>query len=421
MDNVLKKLTALFIAFLLSACSLNANIEVADPCLDNSKVNPDSSLPSNPVSNPNETPPPTLPSPPAYVCVGGPTVFSTNMNARYVIGQNDFVSNSANQGGAPSASTLNNPVGITIANGKLYVADAGNNRILVYNNLPTSNGVAADSVIGQADFTTTTAGTSASKLNGIQSLSSDGTYLAVAEWSNSRVSLWPLSNPSSASLVLGQPDLNSSTVNNGGISDKSMGAAAGVGFANGKLYVGDVTNSRVLVFNSTLLTNFASALNVIGQTNFTNSTVGNGLSGFAGNYSLTTNGTKLAIMDGANDRVLFYNSIPTTNGVSADFDWGGWGVANNRLNGPVGAFMGSDKFFIADRSSDRVLVFNTIPTSSNSLPDAVLGQSVYTSSAHNQCTCSTAAANTLWGVHHVYWDGCRLYVTDKQNNRVLIY
>jgi hypothetical protein len=126
-------------------------------------------------------------------------------------------------------------------------------------------------------------------------------------------------------------------------------------------------------------------------------------------------------MDGANDRVLFYNSLPTANGVSADFDWGGWGVANNRLNNPVGAFMGSDNFFIADRNSDRVLVFNSIPTSSNSLPDAVLGQSNYTSSDHNQCNCSTAAANTLWGVHHVYWDGCRLYVTDKQNNRVLIY
>lgn len=421
MKKHFKKLVTLGLGLLLSACSLNANIQTADPLSDNSKVDPDSSSPSTPTT-PSETPAaPSTPSIPTYVCAGGPTVFSTNMNARYVIGQNDFVSNSANQGGSASASTLNNPVGITVANGKLYVADAGNNRILVYNNLPTSNGVAADAVIGQADFLTTTAGTSASKLNGIQSLSSDGTYLAVAEWSNSRVSLWPLANPSTASYVLGQPDMNSSTVNNGGISNKSMGAAAGVGFANGKLYVGDATNSRVLVFNSNSLTNFANALNVIGQSNFTNSAGGSGLSGFAGNYSLTTNGTKLAILDNNNDRVLFYNSLPTSDGVSADFDWGGWGVANNRLNSPVGISMGSDKFFIADRNNDRVLVFNSIPTASTTLPDAVLGQSVYTSSDHNQCNCSTAAANTLWGVHHIYWDGCRLYVTDKQNNRVLVY
>lgn len=200
-----------------------------------------------------------------------------------------------------------------------------------------------------------------------------------------------------------------------------MGAAAGVSFANGKLYVGDVTNSRVLAFSASPFSTFQSALSVIGQSNFTSSGTGSGLTGFGANFSVTSNGSKFAILDNNADRILFYNSIPSSNGTPADFDWGGWGAANNKLNSPVGIFMGSDKFFIADRSNDRILVFNNIPTSSSSLPDAVLGQSVYTSSAHNQCDCSTAAANTLWGVHHIYWDGCRLYVTDKQNNRVLVY
>lgn len=410
---IINTLTFVVVIVGLSACALNTNFEAPSSSTDNSGTTP---TPDNPPPTPSPTP-----TSPAYVCVGGPTVFSTNMNARYVIGQPDFIANSANQGGSASASTLDNPIGITVVNGKLYVADSGNNRVLVYNNLPTSNGVAADAVIGQPDFSTISSGTSATKLNGIQSISSDGNYLAVAEWSNSRVSLWPLANPTSASLILGQPDANSSTQNNGSISSRSMGIAAGVGFSSGRLFVGDVTNSRVLVFDSSSLTTFANAINVIGQPNFTSSSAGNGLSGFGLNFSLTTNGTKLAIMDNNSDRVLFYDSIPTTNGVSADFEWGGWGVANNRLDNPVGIFMGADKFFIADRSNDRVLVFNSIPTSSASLPDAVLGQSGYTSGDNNQCNCSTAAANTLWSVHHIYWDGCRLYVTDKQNNRVLVY
>ncbi len=400
---------------LFSGCALNANLSTLNTELEKSKDIPEEVTPA---------PAPTVPpidTTPSYVCAGGPTVFSTNMNARYVIGQANFTANSVNQGGSASATTLNNPIGITVANGKLYVADGGNNRILVYNTLPTSNGVAADAVIGQADFITTTSGASSGKLNGIQSIASDGTYLAVAEWTNSRVSLWPLSNPTTMSYILGQPDANITTVNNGGISDKSMGAAAGVAFANGKLYVGDVTNSRVLAFNLNPLSTFKSALNVLGQSNFTSSGTGSGLTGFGANFAVTSNGNKLAILDNNADRVLFYNSIPSANGVPADFDWGGWGVANNKLNSPIGIFMGSDKFFIADRSSDRILVFNSIPTSSSTLPDAVLGQSVYTSSDHNQCNCSTAAANTLWGVHHIYWDGCRLYVSDKQNNRVLVY
>lgn len=400
--------------FLLS-CSMNANLTAL------SSSPGDDSKPSSPdtVVEPPQAEQPSVPASP--VCEGGPTVFTSNMNARYVIGQSNFNTGTANQGGAASAYTMNNPIGITVVNGKIYVADAGNNRVLVYNTLPSSNGIAADAVIGQPDFATTSSGVSASKMAGIQSIASDGNYLAVAEWSNYRVSLWPLSNPTSASYFWGQPNGTSNTANNGGISDKSTGVNAGIAFANGKFFVGDAGNSRVLIFDSSLISTFQSAINVIGQSNFTSSAVGGGLTGFGGNYSVSTDGTKLAILDNNQDRVLFYNSIPATNGAAADFAWGGWGVTASNLNNPVGVHLSHNKFFIADRGSDRVLVFNSIPTSSSDLPSAVLGQANYTSSSHNQCDCTTPAANTLSGVHHVFWDGCRLYVTDKQNSRVLVY
>lgn len=357
----------------------------------------------------------------ANSCPGGATTFTTNMNARYVIGQADFVANSANRGGSAAANSLNAPIGITVANNKLYVADAGNNRVLVYNTLPTSNGVAADAVIGQSDFTSTASGTTATSLNGIQSIASDGTYLAVAEWSNSRVSLWPLANPTSASIILGQANATTSTVNTGGISASTMGAAAGIAFAAGKFFVGDVSNARALTFSTTGLVTGKDANSVIGQLNFTSSTIGSGATGFGQPYGIASDGTHLAIVDNYNDRLMIYNSIPSGNGGTADVTWGGWGVTSTNLNSPVGVAMGGGKMFIADRSSDRVLVFNSIPTSASQAADVVLGQTNFTGSDHNQCACTTAAANTLWGVHHVYWDGCRLYVTDRQNNRVLVY
>ncbi|CAN5573777.1 hypothetical protein BH10BDE1_BH10BDE1_32770 [soil metagenome] len=356
------------------------------------------------------------------VCAGGPTVFSTNMSARYVLGQPDFVQNSVNQGGlSPSATTLNNPIGIIVNNGKLYVADAGNNRVLVYNSLPTANGVAANAVIGQVNFGSAATGTSSTLMNGIQAIAANGLYLAVTEWANARVSLWPLLNPTAAQYYWGQPDSTSNAVNNGGIGPASLGANAGIAAANGKFYVGDATNSRVLAFNGSALSTGQAALNVFGQTDFISSAVGSGLTGFGAPYSVSTDGTHLAIMDNNLERVLIYNSMPTMNGQPADVAWGGFGITSTGLNNPVGVSIGGGKLFIADRSSDRILGFNSIPTSAAQPADFVLGQADFTTADNNQCNCATAAANTLWGVHHVYWDGCRLYVTDKQNNRVLVY
>lgn len=357
----------------------------------------------------------------AVACVGGPTVFSNNMNARYVIGQADFVANSANRGGVAAANTLDGPVGIAVSNGKLYVADSGNNRVLVFNTLPTSNGVAADSVIGQPNFAGTASGTSASAMAGIQAIAVDGTHLAVGEWSNSRVSFWPLASSTTASFFWGQPDATTNTVNTGGIGQSSLGAVAGISFAAGKFFVGDVSNSRVLEFSAASMSTHQNATNVIGQTDYVSSATGGGATGFGAPYSVSSDGTHLVVMDNNADRLMIYNSIPSAPGGTADVTWGGFGVDSTHLNNPVGVFVGDNKMFVADRSSDRVLVFNSIPTSSAQAADFVLGQQNFTSSDNNQCNCATAAANTLWGVHHVYWDGCRLYVTDKQNNRVLIY
>ncbi|MBL8880312.1 MAG: NHL repeat-containing protein, partial [Phycisphaerales bacterium] len=78
-----------------------------------------------------------------------------------VIGQPDFASNTANNGGI-GAGTINYSgssatVAVDPVSGNLYVSDALNNRVLEFAN-PLTNSVAAR-VFGQPDFTTATANT----------------------------------------------------------------------------------------------------------------------------------------------------------------------------------------------------------------------------------------------------------------------
>ena len=68
-----------------------------------------------------------------------------------VIGQADFTHNATSV--PPTAKSLRGPTGLWIAGGKLYVADTQDNRILIYNKIPTTNNVAADVVVGQPNFT----------------------------------------------------------------------------------------------------------------------------------------------------------------------------------------------------------------------------------------------------------------------------
>ena len=83
-----------------------------------------------------------------------------------VVGQADFASGTANAGGVTSAAGFNENVHMSVcSNGKMFVADRNNNRVLVYNQVPTANGTAADFVIGQPDFSMNAAATTANGLN----------------------------------------------------------------------------------------------------------------------------------------------------------------------------------------------------------------------------------------------------------------
>ena len=135
-----------------------------------------------------------------------------------VVGQSGFSGGTANAGGSTSAAGLNGPSKAAVCpDGRLMVPDISNKRVLVWNQIPTANGVSANYAIGQPDLATGTAGTTASKFQAPYAVQCTSDYLVVSDRNNSRILIYTATgghslpsqstpNPTPA-VVLGQSDL----------------------------------------------------------------------------------------------------------------------------------------------------------------------------------------------------------------------
>ena len=341
------------------------------------------------------------------------------MPARRVIGQANFTDNLPNRGGVATAATLNQPRGIQVFNGKIYIADTDNNRVLVFHGEPSTDGADADEVIGQATFSATVADVGPAGLNGPQGIAITADYMAISEWGNARVGV--RFNDARATIFLGQPDSASNTPNNGGVSAQSMGPSSGVAAFGNRLLVADPGNNRILVYDATTLATHAAAIQVLGQPNFTSNALSAAAEGLDTPYGIFADSTRLYISDAGNNRVVIYEGLPTPTRPEPLLLWGGYGQTTTTLNNQVSGFSDGRRMFVADRGNDRIMVVDPIPTTPLDPASAAIGQPTFLTGAHNQCSCAVAKPNSLWGANFVTWDGCRLYVSDTQNNRVLIY
>lgn len=114
--------------------------------------------------------------------------------ADVVLGQPDGTSADENRGSTPSANSFRWPHGITGAGGSFYVADAGNHRVLGWPRPPRRD-EPADRVLGQRDFSTALESQyqpqSAATLRFPYAVAGDDRCFAVADTANNRVLLWP--------------------------------------------------------------------------------------------------------------------------------------------------------------------------------------------------------------------------------------
>jgi uncharacterized repeat protein (TIGR01451 family) len=356
--------------------------------------------------------------------------FTSFQNASLVIGQPNFhtqyTSTSDTITYRPSYSAIS-------SKGMLAVAEQTGGSVKIWYKIPASNGQPADVEVGNPDFFYTNNGPNASYSEYFDGVawSPDGNKLIAACGSQNRVLIWnsvPVTNGQPADVVLGQPDFYSITY---GTSRTSMWYPCGVMVSpDGKLLVAEFSNHRVLIWNSIPVVNGAPADVVIGQQDFTTRISGNQAnqlnSPWGVNYSPEG---KLLIANAYNHNIYIYDSIPASNGESAtlvmghnQFGLSTSGTSDSTMNTPVAATVTIDgKIAVAEFGNSRILIFDTLPETSGAHADIVLGQPNF-SSGTIFAPSGTADTNNLSRVYNVSADlNGRLFVTGRNMNRVLVF
>jgi uncharacterized protein (TIGR03437 family) len=436
-----------------------------------------------------------------------PGDFITGQAARAIIGQTTFTSqnNGGVSGSGPASDTVVGAVsGLAYANGILFVTDANrlgllpvNNRVLMYNvqsNVPPLLPVLPDNsrcpvcnsqasvVLGQPDFTTTTATLTQSGMNLPLAVASDGTHVAVADTDNNRVLIWnsiPTQNGQPADVVLGQKDFT--TTGPVVVTASTFRAPQGVWFQGGKFFVADTQNNRVLIWNTIPKQNNQAADVVLGAPNFTTipqidqtkSSLQSAANILLTPISVTSDGTHVVVADLGFSRVLIWNTIPTQNNQPADVVLGqvdmvtsipndsfngspatsstdttnketpalcnlsnGTDAANNpvypqrcaaTMDFPRFALTDGTRLYVADSGNDRVLIWNTFPTQNGQPADVVIGEpDAYSDNVSSNFGLFTpnleqSGADITPTPGALAWDGTNLYVSDPSNYRVLVF
>jgi len=359
--------------------------------------------------------------------------------ADLVLGQPIFGLNDANQGNPmPGPSTMARP-GMPSA-GPFYLPDTSNHRVLGYRLTPQFSNVAANFALGQPGLAFGFAGLGPAALRRpLGAVVSDG-RLYVSDSGNRRVLVWealPATNAAPAALALGQPDLFTAGL---GAGAAEMQEPAGLAAAAGRLLVCDRMNHRVLVWTTPPSASGTPADLVLGQAGFDLNVANRGSVPSAGGLrdpvAVWTDGARVLVADRGNHRVLVWTSFPTQSGQPADLVLGqvDFDLAVPG-NGPVGLFHPSDvaatgsQIFVADAGNHRILVWHTFPDVSGAPADAVLGQASFAGRAPNDddqdgLPDAGPSARTLKSADDmltVTIIGDRLYVGDTGNHRLLVF
>jgi hypothetical protein len=239
--------------------------------------------------------------------------------ADIILGQSAPDMGLANRGAdAPTAATLHWPYGVAEVAGALVVCDTGNRRVLVWRD-PTETGQPADLVLGQRDFTCRDENgggpVSAMSMRWPHMAVAWGAGLAVADAGNNRVMLWhamPSANGLPSDAILGQAGMGDCDLNRGAYypSDHAVNMPYALALLGDRLVVGDTANSRLIAFAPG---NLAAGW-LTGQPDFASK--GDNRWGMPARDSLcwpygrSSLGATLAVADSGNNRVLIWEAAP---------------------------------------------------------------------------------------------------------------
>ena len=330
------------------------------------------------------------------VCVG---------KASVVLGQPDFTSTDYHI----SQTGMRLPTAVATDGTILAVADTANNRVLLWKSIPTVNGQPADLELGQPDFNTVLQGSKIvvdnKSFRAPQGVWIQNGKLFVADTQNHRVLIWnsiPTQNRQPADVVLGQanfnvavePDLTKGTTDAHANTLLNPVSVTSDGI---HLFVADLGNNRVLIWNSIPTQNQQPADVVVGQKDF-----------------------DTAISNDARD-------LCPSNGTDKDGNPTYPARCGKTMDFPRFALSDGKRLFIADGGNDRVLVYNSIPTQNAAAADVILGQPDENASVVSSTTdlfhplLRQSAADITPTPTSLAWDGTNLYVTDSANRRILVF
>ena len=334
-----------------------------------------------------------IPEPDDELPQGGPCPICVGV-ADVVLGQEDFDSIGPGlQDGFQNASDIASD-GVRVA-----VADTNNNRVLIWNSIPTLNGTPPDVVVGQKDFMELLPGTSRETYRGPQAVWIDGGRLFVADTGNSRVLIYnsiPSSNGAGADVVVGQPDFDTRpepdlTQSNVQPTASGMLNPVSVTVSNGRMLVTDLGFNRVLIFNTVPTQDTASADVVVGQPDMKSNLINN-------SAALCDPLPQEPPEEGEEEPEP---TFPTRCAATLSF--------------PRFALSDGQQLFVADGGNDRVLIFNEMPTTNGVRADTVLGQPDFESLVESDGASNLRAPSSL------AYDGENLYVTDPFTRRILVF
>jgi len=304
---------------------------------------------------------------------------------------------------------FNHPKGIATDGTHLLLADGNNNRVLIWNSLPTGN-TPPDVVLGQPDFTANYPGTSCHQMNWPASVATDGNHIVVADTYNDRILIWngfPTRNGAPADIILdgkvgfefGKP------------SKTGFGWPWGVWTDGEKLVVSSTSGGYVLIWNTFPTRNNQPAdlfLTAGGDMGTPRTITSDGKSLIVGDHNAKNTGSEIGN--------FFWKSFPTRDDEPYDFFrpdpvdsrgawmqgdfttdgklvmlgstlhvWNGFpasagdspsvSISGFRFAGGDGAGLAiaGNRVYISLYNGNRVVVYNNVPTDRQQIPDFAIG------------------------------------------------
>jgi len=237
-----------------------------------------------------------------------------------VLGQADATQGLANRGhDQAAADTLYWPYGLHWDGQRLWVADTGNRRVLRFDGLPQRQGQPADAVLGQADFVhrdENAGAVGAASLRWPHAVTHWQGRLCVADAGNNRLLLWandPQQPLQACDHLIGQADALSVDHNRGLYwpDAGSLNMPYGLAVVGSRLLVADTANSRLLCFDDPAARH---AVALAGQASFADKGDNRWQlptrDSLCWPYALAAADGQVVVVDSGNNRVLLWTLAP---------------------------------------------------------------------------------------------------------------